>query len=75
MSEWYRRLESALISCTARKRARSLTLHRRIMRGRPVADGEPRETLEHLAGLRGFRASLERIGADDRAEYCQESRD
>jgi stage V sporulation protein R len=51
---------------------RSLTLHHRIFRGRPVADGEARETLKHLTRLRGFKVSLEGIGEDRGVEYCRE---
>jgi len=53
---------------------RSLTLHHRIFRGRPVADGEARETLKHLTRLWGFRVILEGIGEDGRVEYSQECR-
>jgi spore cortex formation protein SpoVR/YcgB (stage V sporulation) len=47
-------------------------LHRRIVRGRSVADVEARETLEHLTRPWGFKVSLEGIGEDGRVEYCQE---
>jgi stage V sporulation protein R len=51
---------------------RSLTSHHRIFRGRPVADGEARETLKHLTRLWDFKVSLEGIGEDRRVEYCRE---
>jgi stage V sporulation protein R len=51
---------------------RSLTLHHRIFRGRPVADGEAKETLKHLARLWGFKVRLERLREDGRVEYSQE---
>jgi stage V sporulation protein R len=51
---------------------RSLTLHHRIFRGRPVAEGEARETLKHLARLWGFTVNLEGIDEDGRVAYCQE---
>jgi len=51
---------------------RSLTLQHRIFRGRPVADGEARETLKHLARLWGFKVNLEAVGEDGRIEYSQE---
>ena len=53
---------------------RSLVLHHRIVRGRPVAAGEARDTLKHLARLWGFNVSLEGIGEDARVEYCHECR-
>lgn len=53
---------------------RSLTLHHRIFRGRPAADGEAQETLKHLARLWGFKVSLEGIGEGGRVEYCRECR-
>jgi stage V sporulation protein R len=53
---------------------RSLTLQHRIFRGRPVAEGEARETLKHLTRLWGFKVSLEGIGEDGRTDYCQESK-
>jgi stage V sporulation protein R len=51
---------------------RSLTLHHRIYRGRPVADGEAQQTLKHLARLWGFKVSLEGIADDGRVAYCLE---
>ena len=51
---------------------RSLTLQHRVFRGRPVADGEARETLKHLARLWGFTVRLEGIREDGGLEYCQE---
>ena len=53
---------------------RSLTLHHRILRGRPIADAEARETLKHLTRLWGFNVALEGIGEDGRVEYNQECR-
>jgi stage V sporulation protein R len=53
---------------------RSLSLRQRNFRGRPVADGEVRETIKHSTRPWGFKASLEGIGADGRVEYCQKSK-
>ncbi|HSQ04716.1 MAG TPA: SpoVR family protein [Burkholderiales bacterium] len=51
---------------------RSLTLHHRIFRDRPIADGESRETIKHLARLWGFKVRLEGIREDGTVEYSEE---
>jgi stage V sporulation protein R len=51
---------------------RSLSLQHRVFRGRPLVDGEARETLKHLARLWGFTVRLEGIREDGGLEYCQE---
>ena len=53
---------------------RSLTLHHRIFRDRPVAEGEAQETLKHLTRLWGFKVNLEGVGEDGRVEYSHEGR-
>jgi stage V sporulation protein R len=51
---------------------RSLTLHHRIHRDRPVAEAAAGETLKHLARLWGFKVRLEGIREDGVVEYYQE---
>ena len=51
---------------------RSLTLHHRIYRGRPLANGEAAETLKHLLRLWGFTVRLEGISEQGRVDYSQE---
>ena len=50
---------------------RSLTLHHRVFRGRPIADGEARETLKHLTRLWGFKVNFGGISEGGRVEHSQ----
>ena len=51
---------------------RSLTLQHRILRERPLAGNDARETLKHLTRLWGFKVRLEGFGHDGGVAYSQE---
>ena len=58
----------------ARDSDRSLSLQHRVFRGRPVVEGESRETLKHLARLWGFDVRLEGVYEGGGTAYTQECR-
>ncbi len=51
---------------------RSLTLQHCISRDRPIAEGQARETIKHLARLWGFKVRLEGIRPNGSVEYYEE---